>query len=72
MFPQFLLLQAIHALYPEKMEFLPGQPPFFDTLAGNGWLRKAIEGGEPLSDIEARWQPGLQRFMDVRKRYLLY
>ena len=66
------LLQAIHALYPEKMEFLPGQPPFFDKLAGNGWLRKAIEDGEPLSDIEARWQPGLQRFMDVRKRYLLY
>lgn len=66
------LLQAVHVLYPQQFQFLPGQRPFFDKLAGNGWLRKAIEDGVPLAEIQARWQPGLRHFMEVRKRYLLY
>lgn len=66
------LLQAMHGLYPDEFEFLPGDPPFFDTLAGNGWIRRAILDGEPLEAIEARWLPELRRFEDVRDRHLLY
>lgn len=66
------LLVAMHALYPDAFEFTPGEPPFFDKLAGNGWIRRAILDGETAEAIEARWQPGLRRFEDVRKHYLLY
>ena len=66
------LLVAIRASYPHDFEFLAGDPPFFDKLVGNGWIRQAIVDGESLDAIEARWQPGLQRFDNMRKRHLLY
>lgn len=66
------LLKAIHDDYPHDFRFEPGNPPFFDKLAGNGWIRAAIEKGEPLDAIEARWQPALRRFEEIRRRYLLY
>jgi uncharacterized protein YbbC (DUF1343 family) len=66
------LLQALHALYPDQLKFIPGEPPVFDRLGGNGWLREAIEAGQPLDRIEARWQPELERFEAIRARYLLY
>jgi uncharacterized protein YbbC (DUF1343 family) len=66
------LLVALQALYPDAFAFLPGEPPFFDRLAGNGWVREAILAGESAVDIEARWLPELQRFEAMRGRYLLY
>lgn len=66
------LLKAIHDLYPQAFRFEPGNPPFFDHLAGNDWIRPAIEAGESLEAIEARWQPALRRFEQVRRRYLMY
>jgi len=66
------LLVAMHALYPDDFEFLAGEPPFFDTLVGNGWVRAAIVDGESVDAIEARWRAGLQKFEDLRRTYLLY
>lgn len=66
------LLMTLHDLYPGQFRFLPGEPPFFDKLAGNAWIRQAIERGEPLAAIEARWQADLGRFEQLRRRYLLY
>ena len=66
------LLKAIHDLYPEEFRFAPGTPSFFDRLAGNAWIRQAIVQGDPVEAIEARWQPGLRRFVELRQRYLLY
>lgn len=66
------VLKALHDLHPEAFAFLPGEPPFFDKLAGVDWLRGAILRGDPLDAIEARWQPGLAAFEAVRQRYLLY
>ena len=66
------LLLAIRARHPDTFEFLPGEPPFFDTLAGNGWLREAILEGQPLDAIEVRWQEDLRRFQALRAQYLLY
>lgn len=66
------VLKALHDQHPEAFAFLPGDPPFFDRLAGIGWLRDAIDRGMPLDAIEARWQPGLEAFAPVRRRYLLY
>ena len=66
------LLKAIHDLHPQAFRFESGEPPFFDRLAGNGWIRQSIEHGESVDAMEARWQPELSRFKEIRKRYLLY
>ncbi|KAF1712125.1 hypothetical protein CSC70_00915 [Pseudoxanthomonas kalamensis DSM 18571] len=66
------LVKMLHDDYPQDFEFLPGQPPFFDKLTGNGWIRAAIEQGQSLQDMQARWQPALREFEALRRRYLLY
>lgn len=66
------LLAALHALYPGEFAFQPGQPPFFDRLIGNGWVREALLAGESAEAIEAKWQPALRRFEALRRGYLLY
>ncbi len=66
------LLKAIHDLHPQAFRFETGEPPFFDKLAGNGWIRQSIEKGESLDAIEVRWQPALRQFEELRRRYLLY
>ena len=66
------LLATIRKLHPDEFAFLEGEPPFFDKLAGNGWVRRAILRGETPQAIELRWQPALRRFEELRRRYLLY
>ena len=66
------LLATLRAMYPDDFAFLDGDPPFFDRLAGNGWLREAILAGESPGAIEARWQAQLREFLALRERYLLY
>ena len=46
--------------------------PFFDQLAGNDLLRKAILSGESEEEIRNSWQPDLQVFREMRIKYLLY
>ena len=46
--------------------------PFFEKLAGTGQLRRSIEAGESEAQIRASWKPGLERFEQIRKKYLLY
>ncbi len=45
---------------------------FFEKLAGNGELRHQIEMGKFEWEIRATWQPGLERFKTIRKKYLIY
>jgi len=66
------LLLTLRRLYPQEFTFNPGEPPFFDRLIGNGWLREAIEQQQSLTSIEARWQKDLAEFETIRERYLLY
>ena len=56
----------------KEFSFLPGNPPFFDKLAGVSWLREAITAGESLDAIKTRWQPELAAFKLKRARRLLY
>ena len=58
--------------HDKDFSFLPGDPPFFDKLAGVSWLREAILARESLAAIEARWQPELAAFKLKRARRLLY
>lgn len=76
------LLKTIHDQHPEHFAFNGSEAPqadrpgsdmlFFDKLAGNRWIRRAILDGDSVDAIEARWQPTLPRFEALRQRYLLY
>ena len=70
------VVKALHDLYPRQFRFqsdAPGATPgFFNKLAGNAWLRQMIENGDSLETMQARWQPELRKFEQVREGYLLY
>jgi uncharacterized protein YbbC (DUF1343 family) len=44
----------------------------FDIISGTSKIREAIERGNSLSDIEASWQSGLEKFSGRRQQFLLY
>lgn len=68
------LLEA-YKLFPNKDSFFirpkTGQY-FFDKLAGSDELRKQLIAGKTEAEIKASWQPKLQAFKAIRKKYLLY
>ncbi len=45
---------------------------FFEKLAGTTELRRQIEAGMDENEIRATWQPGLERFKEIREKYLIY
>jgi uncharacterized protein YbbC (DUF1343 family) len=63
-----LLLDA-YRNYPQKDKFFI---PYFDVLAAGPTLREQIQKGMSSDEIRATWQPGLEKFMRVREKYLLY
>jgi uncharacterized protein YbbC (DUF1343 family) len=44
----------------------------FDHLAGNAELKKQIAEGKPEQEIRQGWQKGLDKFKEIRSKYLLY
>lgn len=62
------LLDAYKA-YPAKEKFFND---FFEKLAGTEMLRQQIESGMSEEDIRRSWQPGINAFKNIRKKYLLY
>ena len=57
--------------FPDKKKFFTSAA-FFDKLAGTDRLRQQIEGGVSEADIRRSWQPGLEAYRVLRKKYLLY
>jgi uncharacterized protein YbbC (DUF1343 family) len=55
--------------YPEKDSFFTS---YFNTLAGTPELQKQIRAGLTESAIRATWQADLQKYREMRKKYLLY
>lgn len=45
---------------------------FFNKLAGNATLMQQLIDGKSEKDIRASWQPALNTFKKIRKKYLLY
>lgn len=60
-----------YRLFPGKDSFFL-KDLFFDKLAGNAVLREQIKKGMSEEKIRATWQPALNRFKLIRKKYLLY
>jgi len=70
------LLEA-YKLYPDKTDFFIKPKTnernyFFNKLAGNATLMQQIIGGKSEEEIRESWQPGLNHFKQIRKKYLLY
>jgi uncharacterized protein YbbC (DUF1343 family) len=55
---------------------LKTEPEFFDDNfnfhAGNEILQKQVKDGKSEREIQKSWQPGLEAFKKIRKKYLLY
>ncbi|MGE8203179.1 exo-beta-N-acetylmuramidase NamZ family protein [Heyndrickxia sp. NPDC080065] len=69
------IVKTIHDLYPDQFEFRAEDRngiSYFDQLIGNGWVRKAINNGTSLQEIENQWKSELKAFQKKRKNYLLY
>lgn len=63
------VIGTIHDLYPHQFAFNASD---FDRLVGNDWIRKDIENGVSIPEMQRRWQAGLSQFESVRQKYLLY
>jgi uncharacterized protein YbbC (DUF1343 family) len=71
------LLQA-YKLFKDKDSFFihsKGSLPrdyYFNILAGNNNLMQQITAGKSEAEIRKSWQPKLNAFLRIRKKYLLY
>ena len=63
------LLSEVGKLHPEKLTF---KKDLFDRLAGNSWIREALQQERPVAKILDRWKIRLQEFKAKREQYLLY
>lgn len=69
------ILAAIRDLYPGLLRFSRSQYGgryLFDLVWGTDSVRRALLRGTRADGIVASWQEGLQKFLEVRQRYLLY
>ncbi|MEI7801185.1 MAG: DUF1343 domain-containing protein [Bacteroidota bacterium] len=62
-------LIQFYLTYQDKPEFFT---PYFDKLAGTDALKTAIVNGKSDFMIHQDWQPDIQKFKTIRKKYLLY
>ena len=72
------MVKTAHDLYPDKFqwkqedyEYEFGKNPF-DVVSGTDKIRKAIEAGVSLKDIEGSWAEGLKDFEGIRSACLMY
>jgi uncharacterized protein YbbC (DUF1343 family) len=67
-----LNLEWLIGMYTNSVDKKKFFNSFFDKLAGNSTLRKAVEAGKSEEVIRAGWQKDLDAFRVMRKPYLLY
>lgn len=64
------LIEA-YKLFPNKDSFFI-RNQHFNRLAGNDQLIEQIKNGVSEKEIRKSWAPELAKFMEIRKKYLLY
>ena len=75
---QLKYLLDAYKLFPDKENFFIKpksgnlDESFFNKLAGNGTLIQQIQSGLNEEQIRNSWQPELNKFKEIRKKYLLY
>jgi uncharacterized protein YbbC (DUF1343 family) len=48
------------------------QNAFFNRLAGNATLKEQLYKGWGPKEIREAWKPGIEQFLKIRKKYLIY
>lgn len=69
------MMSTARRMWPDEFRWLPPSydaRPHFDLLAGTDRLRRDMEAARPVDEIIAEWSGGLERFMESRRRHLLY
>ena len=72
------LIIEMYKSFPQKDSFFLApktkEPTayFFNKLAGNSNLMQQLKDGVSEADIRKTWEPGLNAFKKIRKKYLLY
>lgn len=62
------LIDAYHSLGQGDKFFTS----FFEKLIGVDYVRQMIEEGRSADDIRTRWQEDVEKFKQMRRKYLLY
>ena len=60
-----------YRIFPQKDSFF-ARPAAFNRLAGNDVLMQQIKDGKSEEEIRKSWEPALDKFKKIRKKYLLY
>jgi uncharacterized protein YbbC (DUF1343 family) len=72
------IIQEVMGLCPQDFSWRP--PPYeyefeklpFDIITGDEAIRKGLEQGRDLDEMEKNWHEKLKEFLAIRKQYLLY
>jgi uncharacterized protein YbbC (DUF1343 family) len=62
------MVDSVLKLYPDKFIL----PEKFNEIAGTTKIREKLLARAPVDEIVRMWEMDLQKFMKVRKKYLLY
>jgi uncharacterized protein YbbC (DUF1343 family) len=69
-------LMDLYKAYPDKARFFDtsysNQIGNFNFRSGNESLKKQIIAGKSEKEIRQSWEPGLAKYKQMRKKYLLY
>ena len=68
---QLKYLLDAYRLFPKKDSFFLSNN-FFNKLAGNDKLMQQIKDGKTEAEIRKSWEPELEQFKTIRKKYLMY
>jgi uncharacterized protein YbbC (DUF1343 family) len=72
------MVKIAHDLYKDKFQWKQGAYEYvfdknpFDVICGTDKVRKQIETGTSVKEIEDSWAEGLADFNETRDKYLLY
>jgi uncharacterized protein YbbC (DUF1343 family) len=74
------VIEAVHRLYPKENILKIDDPTtvgqsrakMFDKVMGDDTIRAAIAGGKSAAELIESWQPAKQKFIEERKRFLIY
>lgn len=75
---QLSYLLKAYQLFPDKENFFLKpksgnmQQSAFNRLAGNSELMQQIKNGQTEAEIRQSWQPKIEAFKKIRRKYLLY
>lgn len=62
-------LMGMYEKYPDRKKFFTS---YFEKLAGTAQLREQIIKGVSEEEIRKSWQPALDKYKQIRQKYLLY